>query len=75
MLFAVTDIFGTKDNHTAIFNFIIEWSKKLPTGAVMQPNHLILKITSVTTSLKWIVDEGKKKSQEVVTKETTLLTD
>jgi len=74
-LFAVTDIFGTHDSHTAIFNFNIDWKKVLSTGATITPEHLILNITSITTSLKWLVKEGKKVSEEVVKKETTLLSD
>jgi len=74
-LFAVTDIFGTKENHTALFNFDIEWKKLLANGASIGPEVLALNVTSITTSLKWVVDEGKKVSQEVVKEESTIFSD
>lgn len=74
-IFAVTDIFGTKDNHTALFNFDIQWKKELENGAKVGPEPLALNVTSITTSLKWVIDEGKKVSQEIVKTESTLFSD
>lgn len=51
-IFAVTDIFGTHENHTAIFNFNMDWEKKLENGASLNPDHLVLNVTTITTSLK-----------------------